>query len=134
MSKEEDNSSEEKLFVTEFPKGEFGIVDYLQGRVHFALMDQMKLMHKSGMKQEQIKEAIMKTVSEIVSNFEPKKRIRKFLIPVYLIPSSKFYDIYNNNLYGAYHYHFYIYILLNVLLNTFSVIVLCFCRITAQYV
>ena len=73
MSKEEDNSSEVKLFVTEFPKGEFGIVDYLQGRVHFALMDQMKLMHKSGMKQEQIKEAIMKTVSEIVSNFEPKK-------------------------------------------------------------
>jgi hypothetical protein len=36
-------------------------------------MDQMKLMHKSGMKQEQIKEAIMKTVSEIVSNFDPKK-------------------------------------------------------------
>ena len=73
MSKKEGNSSEEELFVTEFPKGEFGIVDYLQGRVHFALMDQMKLMHKSGMKQEQIKEAIMKTVSEIVSNFEPKK-------------------------------------------------------------
>ena len=73
MSKEEDNSSEEKLFVTEFPRGEFGIVDYLQGRVHFALMDQMKLMHKSGMKQEQIKEAIIKTVSEIVNNFESKK-------------------------------------------------------------
>ena len=73
MSKKEGNSSEEELFVTEFPKGEFGIVDYLQGRVHFALMDQMKLMHKSGMTQEQIKQAIMKTVSEIVSNFEPKK-------------------------------------------------------------
>ena len=42
---------DEDLFVTEFPKGEFGIVDYLQGRVHFALMDQMKLMHKSGMSQ-----------------------------------------------------------------------------------
>tara|TARA_B110000438_G_scaffold146164_1_gene140739 strand:+ start:225 stop:449 length:225 start_codon:yes stop_codon:yes gene_type:complete len=67
------NTEEENLFVTEFPKGEFGIVDYLQGRVHFALMDQMKLMHKSGMTQEQIKEAIMKTVSEIVDNFEPKK-------------------------------------------------------------
>jgi hypothetical protein len=48
-------------------------VDYLQGRVHFALMDQMKLMHKSGMNQEQIKEAIIKTVTEIVENFEPKK-------------------------------------------------------------
>ena len=67
------NTEEENLFVTEFPKGEFGIVDYLQGRVHFALMDQMKLMHKSGMTQEQIKEAIIKTVSDIVDNFEPKK-------------------------------------------------------------
>ena len=63
MSKEEDNSSEEKLFVTEFPKGEFGIVDYLQGRVHFALMDQIKLMDKLGKNQEQIEEEIMKTVS-----------------------------------------------------------------------
>ena len=67
------NESDESIFVTEFPKGEFGIVDYLQGRVHFALMDQMKLMDKSGMSQKQIKDAIMKTVSEIVNNFEPKK-------------------------------------------------------------
>ena len=73
MSNKDDNSSDHELFVTEFPKEKFGIVDYLQGRVHFALMDQMKLMHKSGMTQEQIKEAIMKTVSEITSNFEPKK-------------------------------------------------------------
>ena len=72
MSNSSSNPSDYELFVTEFPKGEFGIVDYLQGRVHFALMDQMKLMHKSGMKQEQIKEAIIKTVSEIVDNFEPK--------------------------------------------------------------
>ena len=42
MSNKDNNSSEHELFVTEFPKGEFGIVDYLQGRVHFALMDQMK--------------------------------------------------------------------------------------------
>jgi|TARA_B110000438_G_scaffold103238_1_gene102061 hypothetical protein len=67
------DTPDEKLFITEFPKGEFGIIDYLQGRVHFALMDQMKLMHKSGMTQEQIKEAIMKTTSEIVDNFEPEK-------------------------------------------------------------
>ena len=73
MSESSDNPGEHELFVTEFPKGNFGIVDYLQGRVHFALMDQMKLMHKSGMNQEQIKEAILKTVSEIVENFEPKK-------------------------------------------------------------
>ena len=68
------NETDENLFVTEFPQGEFGIVDYLQGRVHFALMDQMKLMSKSGMKQEEIKNAIIKTVTEIVDNFEPKTK------------------------------------------------------------
>ena len=73
MSEPSNEPTDHELFVTEFPKGNFGIVDYLQGRVHFALMDQMKLMHKSGMSQEQIKEAILKTVSEIVENFEPKK-------------------------------------------------------------
>jgi hypothetical protein len=73
MSEPSSEPTDHELFVTEFPKGNFGIVDYLQGRVHFALMDQMKLMHKSGMSQEQIKEAILKTVSEIVENFEPKK-------------------------------------------------------------
>ncbi|MDC0208550.1 hypothetical protein OAJ90_02815 [Nitrosopumilus sp.] len=73
MSESSSEPTDHELFVTEFPKGNFGIVDYLQGRVHFALMDQMKLMHKSGMSQEQIKEAILKTVSEIIENFEPKK-------------------------------------------------------------
>ena len=73
MSESSSEPTDHELFVTEFPKGNFGIVDYLQGRVHFALMDQMKLMHKSGMNQEQIKKAILKTVSEIVENFEPKK-------------------------------------------------------------
>ena len=73
MSESSNEPTDHELFVTEFPKGNFGIVDYLQGRVHFALMDQMKLMYKSGMSQEQIKEAILKTVSEIVENFEPKK-------------------------------------------------------------
>ena len=73
MSESSSEPTDHELFVTKFPKGNFGIVDYLQGRVHFALMDQMKLMHKSGMSQEQIKEAILKTVSEIVENFEPKK-------------------------------------------------------------
>jgi Holliday junction resolvasome RuvABC endonuclease subunit len=72
MAEASSDSSDHDLFVTEFPKSGFGIVDYLQGRVHFALMDQMKLMSKSGMKQEQIKNAIIKTVTEIVDNFEPK--------------------------------------------------------------
>ena len=73
MTKTSSDSSDHDLFVTEFLKNDFGIVDYLQGRVHFALMDQMKLMSKSGMKQEQIKDAILKTVTEIVDNFEPEK-------------------------------------------------------------
>ncbi len=73
MTKTSSDSSDHDLFVTKFPKKDFGIVDYLQGRVHFALMDQMKLMSKSGMEQEQIKNTIIKTVTEIVDNFEPKK-------------------------------------------------------------
>ena len=73
MSESSDSSSDHDLFVTEFPKKGFSIVDYLQGRVHFALLDQMKLMHKSGMTQEQIKETITKTINEIIENFEPEK-------------------------------------------------------------
>jgi Holliday junction resolvasome RuvABC endonuclease subunit len=63
----------EDLFVTEFPKKGYSIVDYLQGRVHFALLDEMKLMTKSGMTQSQIKETIIANVTEIIDNFEPEK-------------------------------------------------------------
>ena len=73
MTEKHDDFSEHELFVTEFPKKGFGIVDYLQGRVHFALLDQMKLMHTSGMTPEQIKETIIVRVSEIIENFEPEK-------------------------------------------------------------
>ena len=73
MTEKTDDFSEHDLFVTEFPKKEYGIVDYLQGRVHFALLDQMKLMTSSGMTQIQIKEAIIANVSEIIDNFDPQK-------------------------------------------------------------
>ncbi|MCV0392315.1 MAG: hypothetical protein K5790_03355 [Nitrosopumilus sp.] len=73
MPKDDEILSEIELFVTEFPKKGFGIVDYLQGRVHFALLDQMKLMSKSGMTQNQIKEIILKNVTEIIDNFDPLK-------------------------------------------------------------
>ena len=73
MSESSDSSSDHDLFVTEFPKKGFSIVDYLQGRVHFAVLDQMKLMHKSGMTQEQIKVTVTKTINEIIENFEPEK-------------------------------------------------------------
>ncbi len=72
MTEKTDDISED-LFVTEFPKKGYGIVDYLQGRVHFALLDQMKLMTKSGMTQTQIKETIIANVTEIIDNFEPEK-------------------------------------------------------------
>lgn len=73
MSEKSGDLSEHELFVTEFPKQNFGLVDYLQGRVHFALLDQMKLMSTSGMTKMQIKETILLTVTEIIDNFEPKK-------------------------------------------------------------
>ena len=71
---EKTNDSSEDLFVTEFPKKGYGIVDYLQGRVHFALLDQMKLMSTSGMTKSQIKETIIANVTEIIENFEPQKK------------------------------------------------------------
>ena len=74
MSKTPDDVSEHDVFVTEFPKQGFGIVDYLQGRVHFSLMDQMKLMHKSGMNQVEIKKTILANVTEIIDNFEPESK------------------------------------------------------------
>ena len=72
MTEKPDNF-EHELFVTDFPKKGYSIVDYLQGRVHFALLDQMKLMTTSGMTQTQIKETILATITEIIDNFDPKK-------------------------------------------------------------
>lgn len=73
MTEKTDDFSEHDPFVTEFPKNGYGIVDYLQGRVHFALLDQMKLMATSGMAQAQIKETIIANVTEIINNFDPQK-------------------------------------------------------------
>jgi len=74
MTEKPGDSSEHDLFVTEFPKKGYGIIDYLQGRVHFALLDQMKLMTTSGMTQAQIKETIIANVTEIIDNFDPQKK------------------------------------------------------------
>ena len=69
----EKSTDEFDLFVTEFPRQGYGIVEYLQGRVHFALFDQMKLMHTSGMSHEQIKKTILEQVNDIIENFDPDK-------------------------------------------------------------
>lgn len=73
MSDDSHDLSEHDLFVTEFPKKGYGIVDYLQGRVHFAVMDQMKLMDTSGMKKKDIKKTILANVEEIIDNFDSSK-------------------------------------------------------------
>ena len=73
MTEKSDDSFNDDLFVTEFPKKGLGIVDYLQGRVHFALLDQMKLMTTSGMTKTQIKETIITNVTEIIDKFDPEK-------------------------------------------------------------
>ena len=73
MSDKSDKFSNYDLFVTEFPKKNYGIIDYLSGRVHFALLDQMKFMNTSGMTKTQIKETITKNISEIIDNFDPQK-------------------------------------------------------------
>lgn len=65
--------SDHDLFITEFPKKGYKLVDYLQGRVHFALLDQMKLMHASGMTQNEMKETIMTNIAEIIDHFEHEK-------------------------------------------------------------
>ena len=70
----DDKSLEHEMFVTEFPKNGFGIVDYLQGRVNFSIMDQMKLMHKSGMSQEEIKKTLHSSITEIIDNFQPDSK------------------------------------------------------------
>ncbi len=73
MTEKSNDSFTDDLFVTEFPKKGLGIVDYLQGRVHFALLDQMKLMSTSGLSQEKIRETIIANVTEIIDNFDPQK-------------------------------------------------------------
>ena len=64
-------------FITEFPKEGFGIVEELQGRMHFAILDQIKLMKASGMQQEQIKETLLANIEEILLNYDEKQDSKK---------------------------------------------------------
>jgi len=73
-----EDSSDYDLFITEFPKNGYKLVDYLQGRVHFALLDQMKLMYASGMTQNEMKEVIMANIVEIIDHFEPETESERF--------------------------------------------------------
>jgi hypothetical protein len=59
-----------EIFITEFPKEGFSIIDQLQGRVQFAILDQIKLMRTSGIKHEEIKEIVLTNVQRIIENYK----------------------------------------------------------------
>lgn len=78
MSEKDNTSDEYDIFVTEFPKKQYSIVDYLQGRVHFAILDQVKLMVQSGMSPMQIRETVITNVTEIIDNFKFENKSKDF--------------------------------------------------------
>ena len=59
-----------EIFITEFPKEGFGIIDQLQGRVQFAILDQIKLMKTSCMEDKEISEIILANVQKIIENYQ----------------------------------------------------------------
>ena len=62
-----------EIFITEFPKEGFGIIDHLQGRVQFAILDQMKFMKTSGMEYKEINEIILANVQKIIENYQSQE-------------------------------------------------------------
>ena len=62
------DKDESEIFITEFPKEGFSIIDQLQGRVQFAILDQIKLMKISGMEHKEISEIILANVQKIIEN------------------------------------------------------------------
>ena len=64
---------ESKFFITEFPKEGFSLIDQLQGRVQFAILNQIKLMKTSGMESKEISKIILDNVQKIIENYQFKK-------------------------------------------------------------
>ncbi|HSA77027.1 MAG TPA: hypothetical protein VLE02_05740 [Nitrosarchaeum sp.] len=69
---------ESEFFMTEFPKEGFSLIDQLQGRVQFAILDQIKLMKTSGMESNEIKRIILDNVKNIIDNYNLEKNKIKF--------------------------------------------------------
>ena len=67
------NEERSEIFITEFPKEGFSIIDQIQGRVQFAILDQIKLMKTSGIKDKEISEIILSNVKKIIENYQPQK-------------------------------------------------------------
>lgn len=64
------NKDESEFFITEFPKEGFSVIDQIQGRVQFAILDQIKLMKTSGMESNKIKKIILDNVQNIIENYQ----------------------------------------------------------------
>ena len=64
------NKDESEFFITEFPKEGFSLIDQLQGRVQFAILDQIKLMKTSGIESNEIKKIILDNVQNIIENYQ----------------------------------------------------------------
>ncbi|EGG42386.1 hypothetical protein Nlim_0567 [Candidatus Nitrosarchaeum limnium SFB1] len=64
------NKDESEIFITEFPKEGFSLVDQLQGRVQFAILDQIKLMKTSGIEFEENQKIILNNVQRIIENYK----------------------------------------------------------------
>ena len=61
---------EESGIFTEFPKEGFSIVDQLQGRIQFAILDQIKFMKTSGIKHKEISNIILANVQKIIEKYK----------------------------------------------------------------
>ena len=67
------SKDESEIFITEFPKEGFSLIDQLQGRVQFAILDQIKLMKTSGMENKEISNIILTNVQKIIENYQLEK-------------------------------------------------------------
>ncbi|MFM9874923.1 MAG: hypothetical protein ACKVN8_00895 [Nitrosarchaeum sp.] len=67
------NKDESDIFITEFPKKGFEIIDQLQGRVQFAILDQIKFMKTLGINDAEIYKVILENVQKIIDNYNLKE-------------------------------------------------------------
>lgn len=64
------DKDESGIFITEFPKEGFEIIDQLQGRVQFTILDQIKFMKTSSMEHDEINMIIIANVQKIIENYQ----------------------------------------------------------------
>lgn len=67
------DKDESEIFITEFPKEGFSLIDQLQGRVQFAILDQIKFMKTSGMENDEISKIVLANIQKIIENYQLEK-------------------------------------------------------------